>query len=82
MFPLEEGKWSEEEIRQQEQDLILHKTKKVIQQEVPKVKDRKKFILDLFCTHKKTIRKGEFIICTKCGYKWKGNAKNKPGTSK
>ena len=73
MFPFEEKKWSKEEIRQQEQDLILHKPKKVIQQEVPKVKDRKKFISDLFCTHKETKRKGDNIICLKCGAKWKVN---------
>lgn len=71
MFPLEEKKWSDNEIREQEESLKIDKRKKVIQQEVPKVKDRKKFILDLFCLHKKTVRKGDYIICTKCGYKRK-----------
>ena len=80
MFPLEEKKWSDNEIRQQEESLKIDKRKKVIQQEVPKLKDRKKLISDLLCLHKKTIRKGEFIICTKCGAKWKVDYKH--GTSK
>ena len=68
MSPVE---WTEEEIEQQKKELMLNNREETIEQEVPKVLNRKK--LYLFCLHKKVVRKGEFVICTKCGAKWKVN---------
>ena len=82
MFPFEEGKWSEEEIRQQEQKLIFHNHKKPVKQKIPKVYDKKKIIFDLFCLHLKLVRKGDYVVCTKCGEKWKAKNKSNKGTIK
>lgn len=71
---------TEEEIRQQEQE--LNDRKKPVKQKIPKVDDKKKFISDLLCPNLKLVRKGEYAVCTKCGAKFKAKAKNNKGTTK
>lgn len=82
MFPFEEGKWSEEEIKQQKQKLILYNHKKPVKPKIPKVDDNKNLIGNLLCLHLKLVRKGDYVICTKCGAKFKSKVKSNKGTSK
>ena len=82
-FGLLEEEWTEDEIRQQEQELNdLNNRKKSLKQKILKVDTNKKFISDLLCLHLKLVRKGDYVVCTKCGEKWKSKDKNNKGTTK
>lgn len=75
--------WTEEELKKQEKELNdLNDRKKPVKPKIPKVDDRKKFISDLFCLHLKLVRKGDYVVCTKCGAKWLSKAKNNKGITK
>jgi hypothetical protein len=82
-FGLLEEEWTEDELRKQEQELNdLNNRKKPVKPKIPKVNNRKKFISDLLCPHLKLVRKGDYVVCTKCGAKFKAKAKNNKGTIK
>lgn len=65
--------WSEEEIRQQEKDLLDDSKAKEYNKSLRiKRKIEKKVIINnLFCRHKETREQNGFLICLKCGGKWK-----------
>lgn len=84
MLTQEVEEWTEEEIEKQKQGITPNNRKKPVEQnintKIEKKKEIKKIISDLFCSHRKMVRKGNYIICTKCGYKRKVNYST--GTSK
>lgn len=84
MLTNEVEEWTEEEIEKQKHNTTSPNRKKTVEQnintKIEKKNEIKKIISDLFCSHKKVVRKGNYIICTKCGYKWKANYN--VGTSK
>lgn len=71
MLTEEVEEWTEDELKKQEQELNnLNNRKKPVKPKIPKV-DNKKFISDLFCLHRKVVKKGEFLVCIKCNAKFK-----------
>lgn len=75
--------WTEEELRKQEKELnALNNRKKSLKQEIPKVDNKKKLFSDLFCLHLKLVRKGDYVVCTKCGAKFRSKDKSNKGTTK
>ncbi len=82
MLTNEVEEWTEEEIEKQKQGITPNNRKKVIKQETPKTYNLKKFISDLRCPHLKLVREGDYVICIKCGGKWKSKVKSNKGTSK